>query len=271
MEVEDSRMVRFNVVQLKQIPFAGIFTSRGTDVKSVCSRISLVLYRNGERVKQINQKSGDEGFGQFKLNIAAGTYKVLLIAHSGEKNPTLTDPEKITFGGKLTDTFYYCEDLELTDGASYDVNLKRAVAMYRLIVTDRIPPKVALMRFYYTGGSSTFDAVHGFGNVNSRQSEFRSVTQDMHDRPGTFEVYTFPHSDNGPLKMKVTAHDAGNNVLAEKVFENVEVRRNVISLYKGNFFGGETDDEDIGEDIADGNVQLNLYSDDEWEETVYIY
>jgi hypothetical protein len=265
--IVDSRMVRFNVVQLEQMPFADAFASRGTDVKSVCSRISLALYQKGVRVKQINQTLEDENFGQLKLMIPAGTYKVVLIAHSGEKNPTLTNPERITFSGKLTDTFYYCEDLELADGGSYDLKLKRAVAMFRLIIADQIPSNVALMHFYYTGGSSTFDAVHGFGNVNSRQSELRDVTEDMHGKPGTFEVYTFPHSDNRTLRMQVTAHDAGNNVLVEKVFEDVEVKRNIITQYRGSFFGGEIEGEELGE----GNIQLNLYSEDEWGETAYMY
>lgn len=265
--VVDSRMVRFNVVQLEQMPFADAFASRGTDVKSVCSRISLALYQKGVRVKQINQTLEDENFGQLKLMIPAGTYKVVLIAHSGEKNPTLTNPERITFSGKLTDTFYYCEDLEITDGGSYDLKLKRAVAMFRLIVADQIPSNVALMYFYYTGGSSTFDAVHGFGNVNSRQSDSFDITEVMHGKPGTFEVYTFPHADNSTLNVKVSAHDAGNNVLLEKNFGDVEVRRNVITQYKGSFFGGEVEEGEIG----GGNVQLNLYSEDEWGQTAYIY
>lgn len=265
--VSDSRMVRFNVVQLEQMPFADTFSSRGTDVKSVCSRISLALYQKGVRVKQINQKLEDENFGHLKLLIPTGTYKVVLIAHSGEKNPTLTNPEKITFSGKLTDTFYYCEDLELTDGGTYDLKLKRAVAMFRLIVADQIPPEVALMYFYYTGGSSTFDAVHGFGNANSKQSDSFDITEAMHGKPGTFEVYTFPHADNGTLKVKVTAHDVGDNVLVEKEFGDVEVKRNIITQYKGSFFGGEVEDEEIG----GGNVQLNLYSEDEWGQTAYIY
>ena len=265
--VVDSGMVRFNVVQLEQMPFADALASRGTNVKSVCSRINLALYKNGVRVKQVNQTSEDEDFGQLKLMIAEGTYKVVLIAHSGEKNPALTNPEKITFSGGMTDTFYYCDDLELTDGASFDLKLKRAVAMFRLVIADQIPSKVALMHFYYTGGSSTFDAVHGFGNVNSRQNEYFDVTEDMHGKPGTFEVYTFPHSDNSTLRMQVTAHDAGNNVLVEKVFEDVEVKRNIITQYKGSFFGGEIEGEELGE----SNVQLNLYSEDEWGETAYMY
>ncbi|MGI6242980.1 MAG: FimB/Mfa2 family fimbrial subunit [Prevotella sp.] len=266
-EATDGQTVRFNVVQLEQIPFADIFASRGTDVKSVCNRISLALYQNGVKVKQINQTSNDADFGQLKLNVAAGTYKVVLIAHSGLKAPTMTDPEKITFNGKVTDTFYYCKDLELTGGSTYDIMMKRAVAMFRLVIADKIPSNVALMHFYYTGGSSTFDAVHGVGNVNSRQTEFRDVTEEMHGKSGTFEVYTFPHSDGRKLKIQVTAHDAGNNVLVEKVFEDVEVKRNVITQYRGSFFGGEIEDEDI----ESGGIQLNLYSEDEWKEVVQTY
>ncbi len=47
---------------------------------------------------------------------------------------------------------------------SYDLTLTRAVAMFRLVLTDEeIPSNVAKLKFYYVGGSSTFSPKDGYG------------------------------------------------------------------------------------------------------------
>ena len=266
-DTNNPKAVLFNISQFEQIPFDQTIASRGTDVSSVCNHISLALYQNGVKVKQVNQTTSDSDFGHLKVVVPEGVYKIVVIAHSCPKNPTMTNPEKIYFDGKVTDTFYYSDDLKLTDGASHNLTLKRAVAMFRLVISDPIPSNVALMHFYYTGGSSTFDALNGVGCVNSRQTETREVTEDMRGKSGVFEVYTFPRSDSNTLKMQVTAHDGSNNMVARKSFEDVKVVRNMITQYKGSFFGGEPEEGGIG----NGSVQLNFYSEEEWTKNEFIY
>lgn len=80
----------------------------------------------------------------------------------------------------------------VTKDSSYNLELKRAVSKFRLIVDDSIPSDVVQMKFYYTGGSSTFNPVSGYGCINSRQTEFRVVTSEMHGKGCQFEVFTFP-------------------------------------------------------------------------------
>lgn len=264
---ENGVSVKFNVAQLEQIPFDDLPTGRSTDVKAVCSRINLAVYRNGEKINQINQTNSDAEFGKLKLTLPVGHYRVVVLAHSGLKNPTMTDEEKITFDGKVTDTFYWTEEIDVDDNATFNVAMKRAVAMFRLVITDDIPANVALMRFYYTGGSSTFDAVHGVGCVKSKQTELIDVTSAMRKRPSTFEVYTFPRTDTNLLKIKVSAHDGENNNLVERDFENVKIARNLITRYTGPFFGGETG----GEQTTKGEIFFNLSSDDEWDETGFTF
>ena len=73
---------------------------------------------------------------------------------------------------------------------SYDLTLTRAVAMFRMVLTDEeIPSTVTKFKFYYTGGSSTFSPSAGYGCVNSKQTEIRPVADD-----GTYEIFTLPHT-----------------------------------------------------------------------------
>ncbi len=246
--VKDGIVVQFNVTKLEQIPFPTSMAVRASDVKSLCGKVSLAVYQSGTKISQVNQQSSDADFGRFKLVLAPGTYQLVVIAHNGLKNPTMTDIGKITFDGKVTDTFYHYSELSVEQTATHDLELQRAVAMFRLVATDNVPSAVSRMLFYYTGGSSTFDAVHGVGSVNSRQSEYRD------------EVYTFPRADSNALKMTVTALGATDNTIALKEFPEVGIQRNMITQYSGEFFGGSSG----GGTTDPGTITLDIHSVDEW-------
>ena len=226
------------------------FTRAATDVTELCSRLNIAIFDgDGTKVKTVAQKEGDAGYGTVALSLAAGTYKLVVIAHNCDGSATITSTEKVTFpNNKVTDTFYYYGDLVVgNEKQTYDLTLTRAVAMFRLVLTDEsIPENVAKLKFYYLGGSSTFSPKDGYGCVNSKQTEIRTVSDD-----GIYEIYTLPHTEEDVLtKLTVTALDANDNTIKERVFENVPVIRNQVTRYTGSFFGeggggGETGSGDF--------------------------
>ena len=221
-------------------------TRAATDITELCSRLNIAIFdAEGTKVKTVAQKEGDASFGTVALTLAAGTYQLVVIAHNGEGSATISSTEKVTFpNNKVTDTFYYYGDLVVTSEVqSYDLTLSRAVAMFRMVLTDdEIPSTVTKFKFYYTGGSSTFSPSVGYGCVNSKQTEIRTVSDD-----GVYEIFTLPHTEEDVLtKLTVTALDANDNTIKERIFENIPVTRNQITRYTGSFFGnggsGQTSD-----------------------------
>lgn len=211
--------------------------TRGIEpVKDICTKLSVALYdETGARAYSATQKSADNGFGNIDMNVKEGNYTIVVVAHSGDKNATTTDISKIAFGGKLSDTFHYCNALELNGGdSSVDILLNRVTAMFRLEITDDIPSDARQLQFYYTGGSSTLDGTTGIGCVNSRQTEVVDIVSGK----TTYDVYTFPHADGKSLTMQVTALDASGNAMSTKTFTDVKVARNTITHYRGNLFSG---------------------------------
>jgi hypothetical protein len=257
-------MVTFRIASLEQIPFDAVAGSRGTDVSAACSRINLAFYQNSTKVSQINQEISDANYGTLKANLVPGTYKVVLVAHNGNKNATMTNPEKITFDYKVTDTFYFCGDIKVGGDSTCNLQLRRAVAMVRFMTEDPLPASVRTMRFYYTGGSSTFDAVHGVGCVNSKQHEEFDVSPDMVGKPGTFEIFTFPRADSKSLKLQVTALGDEISILKDMTIDEVKIQRNMITQYKGNFFENFSP-----ENNSSRGLTFSLYSDDEWSTSSY--
>lgn len=252
----DRGNVTLRVVNLEMMPFSNVTLTKATgDVGNVCSHLNIAVFQNDEKVSSVNQKEGDQGFGTVSMNLPTGTYDLVVIAHNCTGSATISSPSKITFPSNIiTDTFYYYGQLTVGSQAqTVDISLTRAVAMYRLNITDDMPNGVDNMKFYYTGGSSTFDATTGFGNVNSRQTVNIGITSDMKGKPSTFEVYTFPHQETGTLKMTVTAEDSQKAKVMERVFEDVPIQRNVITQMSGEFFSGS----------AAGQA-ITLQADDAW-------
>ena len=235
-------------------------TAKGTraiePIGNVCTKLTISLYNEeGQRVYSVNKKSTDADFANATMKLAEGKYYLVVVAHSNEKNATTTDINKITFDGKLSDTFHYYKEIELVAGGNnIDVVMERVTAMFRLEITDEIPENVKQLRFNYTGGSSTLSGYTGAGSVNSRQTEIRNIQAGVN----TYEVYTFPHPDDKKLKMTITALGASGETVCTKTFEDVAVSKNMITCYKGNLF------TNIAPPAASDNYNFSISVNTDW-------
>lgn len=238
---EEKVPVTFRVASIDQVPFdspLNVGTRAQVPVSQIASHISFAVY-TGDKKEQVNQDSSTEGFGSIQLNLNTGNHVVVVIAHNGDGNPTMTQYNKISFNNKetlkVTDTFLYYAEINVTSETKvYDLNLERAVAMFQLKMTDaEIPSQVCKLQFDYSGGSSTIDATTGLGCVKSNQSE-TIVVQNGEKEYG---VYTFVRGDSEQLSMKVSAIDGFGNAVKEQSFD-VPVTKNRITRYTGEFFKG---------------------------------
>lgn len=258
-EVPDgTNLVTFKVRQFEQKNFDKA-KSRATEISRLCKHIELIVYKDGARVNKISQGSDDKDYGTLSVALAPGTYRAVILAHNQEKSPTTTDAEKISFGSDISDTFLWSDQITVSadKGLDVDVSMHRVVAMVRIATTDVIPQNVASITFYYTGGSSTLDALTGEGCVKSRQTVKRTVTEAMRGKTGTFEIYTFPRSDSESLHLEVTALDANGNTVCSHTFGEVPVTCNKISEYDGALFTN-------GMSGGDVLSKFHLSTDDEW-------
>lgn len=225
--------VILNLSIYDQIPFS---TRSVQDIALLSSRVNVAFFQDGTKVKTVSQKADDASFGKVGLTLAEGVYQVVVIAHNSSGSATITSPEKVTFPSNVvTETFYYEGELTVTSAQqTYELQLRRAVSMFRLELTDELPAEAAKIRFYYTGGSSTFSPATGYGCVNSRQT----VMMQIEDGQQVFEIYTFPHEDNDVLKITVTVYDINENILKETVLEGVPVTLDKITVYTTSLWGG---------------------------------
>jgi len=225
-----------SVCQIEQTPFGSL--TRGVEpVANVCKRLNFAIYdEGGSRLKQINQTSDKAGFGQCAFQLEEGTYQLVVVGHSANGNPTMTNPTKIQFTNAtgFSDTFLCYGEVTIgEEQVEYEVSLNRIVALCRFVITDDIPAEVKTMRFYYTGGSGAFDATTGLGCVASKQDVKFTVTAGQKQ----FDLYTFLHDLSDNITLTVTALDASGNELYNRQFD-VPMQQNHITWLSGAFFNG---------------------------------
>lgn len=226
------------IYQLEQTPFSALTRAAASET---CTRLNFAIYdMEGNRLKQENQKVDESDFGTASFQLEEGTYQLVVLAHSSDGNPTMTNPAKIQFTNatRYTDTFLYHTTVTVTDEPqTLALTLSRIVALCRFVITDAIPEGVAKMQFYYTGGSGAFDATTGLGCVNSKQD----VKFEVHegDTQTHYDLYTFLHEQEGTIQLTVSALDSDDHELYKREF-TIPLKQNQITTYTGTFFTGVT-------------------------------
>ncbi len=232
----DNANLIVEVNEIEQTPFAS-FTR--TALEDAFTRLNYAVYdEEGTRVKQVNQMLGDDDFGTASFQLDEGDYQVVVVGHSSNGNPSMTNMAKIQFTNAqgFSDTFLSNTQVTIADQQINEkVSLNRIVSLCRFVIKDDYPENVAKMRFYYTGGSGAFDANTGFGCVKSKQSLFFDVANGQKQ----FDLYTFLHDTEGTIHLLVTAYDADDNVLYEHEYD-IPMVQNKITWWKGNYFSEST-------------------------------
>ena len=229
------------------------------NVADYCSTISFVFYQDGSKVKSFTQKKNDTGFGELTTTLAAGTYQLLILAHSCPfGNPTMSDPAAIKFTNTesgYSDVFYYYDNLVVTDDRNnYDLMLQRGTSMVSITVNDEsMPAEVAKIRVYWEGESGVFNATTGWGGTtNSKQYVMYDVAGQS--TPLTLSAYTFLRNETGTLTITLTAYDSQDATVAEKVLKNVPMKNRMVTECSGKLFSNPNSD-----------IVFNLQADTAWE------
>ena len=228
--------LRVTVFSIEKTPFE-TFTRTATPASEACTHLNFAVYTlDGSRVKQVNQTSAEADFGQASFQLESGTYQLVVVGHSSNGNPTMTDPTKVQFTNATgyTDTYLCCANVTIDEEkVDYNVSLDRITALCRFVLTDtEIPSDVKKLRFYYTGGSGAFNAKTGLGCVNSKQD----VKFDITSAQKQFDLYTFLHDTEGTIHLTVSALDASGVEITQRDFD-VPMQQNYITWLSGSFFG----------------------------------
>ena len=233
---EDANVV-VQVMSFEQQPFS-LTQTRG-ETETGPTKLNFIVYdEGGMRIRQESQQWGDSDFGIARFKLQEGRYFLVALAHSGKGNPTSTNVHKIGFTNKTgyTDTFLYADSLVVGEEEVDDeLQLKRIVSKVKFVFNDQLPEDADSIRFYYEGGSGTFDAATGIGVVKSQQQQWFSVNPN----DASYEIYTIPRADSDKLKVLVTTYKTSGGkieILTEREVCDIPIQRNCITTCRGSLF-----------------------------------
>lgn len=220
-------------------------------------RIGMAVYQDGKRVDYVNQDNADKNFGTMSLDLPAGSYKLLVVAHSCSKSASTTNFNKVSFTSPLSDVFAYETDISITTEAkTIAATLTRATARVDLIISDDIREDAASIMFNFTGGSTLLNAETMEGVASSTHKVVEMEITDREQK--TYSFYTFACPDGQKLKVEASAYDANGQLLGAKVFNDVTVERNRVTSITSPLFSGP----------IEGPSDISITVDDSWGETI---
>lgn len=202
-------------------------------VADYATRLDVWLYEGGSEVQAVHQQNTDEGFASLSVRLKKNkTYTVYAVAHKAGGAATLSNGVVSWPDDKVTHSFFYSQSFSPATTTTLNCLMERIVGNFRLEITDKVPEGVARMTVD-VGLSPTRWNVAGYGeNAVSRVSSF---TPAVGASP-TLSVFLVAGSEEEKHDITVTAYDATDAVVQQRVFTDVPIRAGYRSTYRGEFF-----------------------------------
>ena len=238
--------------------------SRADDNKSAkslknCKSISeleVALFPEDSRqdtVFIVRQDSAAKDFGQVKLYVPAGTYKMVAVAAttiSPQKGNriNINSVNEVTFPYNVVkDMFYTLESITIESGKSnqsFDCSLQRGVSMLELNCQEPTRPR-NLKTFSYTitgNCGNVFNPTTGHCLKKSNITNTYTLSGNQYKNSHfVFKIYMFLGEDDvSDIKLSTKAIDLDGKEMKSLSFDNIRLVKGKVTTYKGPFFTNNT-------------------------------
>ena len=203
-------------------------------VADYATRLDVWIYDGETEVQAVHQQSTDEGFASLSLRLEkAKTYTVYAVAHKAAGAATLSNGVVSWPDDKVTHSFFYSQTFSPASTTTLNCLMERIVGNFRLEIADKVPEGVVRMTVDVGVSPTRWDVV-GFGvNAVSRVSSFQLTAGST----PTVSVFIIADGDEAEsYDITVTAYDATDAVVQQRVFTDVPIRAGYRSTYRGAFF-----------------------------------
>ena len=212
-------------------------TREATGIENYCTRLDVWVV-NGSDTTEVHQSSTDSGFGQVSLTLnRKKTYTLYAVAHRASAEATLKEGVLAFPGEKVTHTMVCSEAFCPETTTNLSCVMSRIVGMFRMETADAVPQNVAKIR-YSIGQTFTRWSIAGNGvNATDREADI-AITSRAQDGTVALSIYLIPSSmtTTDHYDITMTALTDGNDVVEQRVFEDVPIKAGCKTTYRGDFF-----------------------------------
>lgn len=230
-------------------------TRADTDGKknlSECKQITeleVALFPEGkDTMYLVTQFSTDKNFGQVKLYVPRGNYKMVAIAAatdnpSKDNKVSIKSKTEVVFPkNEVTDMFYTYQDIVVKDreeSQNYNCILKRGVTVLQLNSQQEIRPDyIKSFKCTITGNcGNVFNPSTGYCLEKTTLTKTYDISGDrFKGKRLLFTIYFFLGGDDvTDITLNTQTTDTEDKVVKKLSFENVHMVKGKMTIYKGPF------------------------------------
>ena len=230
-------------------------TRADTDGKknlSECKQITeleVALFPEGkDTMYLVTQFSTDKNFGQVKLYVPRGNYKMVAIAAatdnpSKDNKVSIKSKTEVVFPKNVvTDMFYTYQDIAVKDreeSQNYDCILKRGVTVLELNSRQEpCPDYMKSFKYTITGNcGNVFNPTTGHCLQKTTLTRIYDISGDqLTGKRFFFSIYFFLGKDDvTDIQLTTQSIDTEDKVVKNLSFENVHMVKGKMTIYKGPF------------------------------------
>ena len=196
----------------------------------------------------VPQFSTDKNFGQVKLYVPKGNYKMVAIAAATD-NPSknnkvsIKSKTEVVFPkNEVTDMFYTYQDIVVKDreeSQNYDCILKRGVTVLQLNCRQEpCPDYMKSFKYTITGNcGNVFNPTTGHCLQKTTLTRTYDISGDqLVGKRFSFSIYFFLGADDvEDITLTTQSVDTDDKVVKDLSFENVHMVKGKMTIYKGPF------------------------------------
>ena len=230
-------------------------TRADTDGKknlSECKQITeleVALFPEGkDTMYLVTQFSTDKNFGQVKLYVPIGNYKMVAIAAatdnpSKDNKVSIKSKTEVVFPkNEATDMFYTYQDIAVKDREerqNYDCILKRGVTVLQLDSRSEVRPDyIKSFKCTITGNcGNVFNPSTGYCLEKTTLTKTYDISGDRFKaKRFLFTIYFFLGADDvTDITLATQSTDTEDKVAKDLSFKNVHMVKGKMTIYKGPF------------------------------------
>ena len=205
--------------------------------------LTLAFYDsdNAEAYKSTQLKN-DNGFGEFSLALIPDTYTMVIVGYGIYEDEvfTLTSPTMAGFTTDCRETFVATQQVTVSGTAlELSATLDRIVAKLMVVSSDGRPENVTRIRMGFSAGNKSFNPTTGLATSNTAFSNSVSVSSAVGATTSSV-CYLFLSSDEQDINVTIDALDSDNNVLYQRMINDVPFTRNRCTKLTGSVYSVST-------------------------------
>lgn len=213
------------------------------------TELEVALFPEGkDTMYLVTQFSTDKNFGQVKLYVPRGNYKMVAIAAatdnpSKDNKVSIKSKTEVVFPkNEVTDMFYTYQDIVVKDreeSQNYNCILKRGVTVLQLNSQQEIRPDyIKSFKCTITGNcGNVFNPSTGYCLEKTTLTKTYDISGDRFKaKRFLFTIYFFLGGDDvTDITLNTQTTDTEDKVVKKLSFENVHMVKGKMTIYKGPF------------------------------------